>query len=59
MIINEITFSFEVFNLFGIKNIASYTWVEAYDVRTQSLGQYAVPNNLTDRRFNAKLNINF
>lgn len=57
--LESVWFSFEVFNLFAIKNIASYSWVEAYDVRTQSLGQYAVPNYLTDRRFNAKLRIDF
>lgn len=51
--------SLEVFNLFAIKNIASYSWVEAYDIRTQSLGQYAVPNYLTDRRFNVKLRVDF
>lgn len=51
--------SFEVFNIFGIKNVANYSWVEAYDVRTQSLGQYAIPNYLTDRRINLKLRVDF
>jgi len=51
--------SFEVFNLFSIKNVASYSWVEAYDPRTQSLGKYAVPNNLTNRRFNVKFKVDF
>ncbi|MGB0886006.1 MAG: TonB-dependent receptor [Chitinophagales bacterium] len=57
--LENVWFSFEVFNLFAIKNIANYTWVDAYDVRTQSLGKYAIPNYLTDRRFNAKLQVNF
>jgi len=57
--LESIWVSFEVFNIFAIKNVASYSWVDAYDVRTQSLGQYAVPNYLTDRRFNVKLKVDF
>lgn len=57
--LKSVWFSFEVFNLFDIKNVSSYTWAQAYDRRTQTLGQYAIPNNLTDRRFNAKLRIEF
>lgn len=51
--------SFEVFNLFAIKNVASYSWVDAYDSRTQTLGKFAIPNNLTDRRFNVKFKVDF
>ena len=57
--LDNVWLSFEVFNIFAIKNVASYSWVEAYDTRTNSLGQYAVPNNLTDRRFNVKLKVDF
>jgi hypothetical protein len=42
--------SFEVFNLMGINNILSHQWVQ--DVSGKS---YAVPNYLTQRRFNLKL----
>lgn len=57
--LENVWLSFEVFNIFAIKNVASYSWVEAYDTRTQTLGQYAVPNYLTDRRFNLKLKVDF
>jgi hypothetical protein len=41
-------------NLFGINNVNSYYWVT--DVSNQ---QYAVPNYLTGRLINAKLNLEF
>ena len=44
----------DVFNLFGIKNVSSYYWItDAYNV------QYAVPNYLTGRQFNARLIVDF
>jgi hypothetical protein len=42
--------SFEVFNLLGINNVLSKQWIQATDG-----GFYAIPNNLTQRRFNLKL----
>lgn len=42
--------SFEVFNLLGIDNVLSKQWVQDVTGRF-----YAVPNNLTQRRFNLKL----
>lgn len=42
--------SFEVFNLLGINNVLSQQWVQ--DVSGKS---YAIPNYLTQRRFNLKL----
>ena len=42
--------SFEVFNLLGINNVLSHQWVQ--DVTGKS---YAIPNYLTQRRFNLKL----
>ena len=41
-------------NLLGINNVNSYYWVT--DVVGQ---QYAVPNYLTGRRFNAKVTVEF
>lgn len=41
-------------NLFGINNVNSYYWIT--DVTNQ---QYAVPNYLTGRQFNAKLQVDF
>lgn len=42
--------SFEVFNLLGINNVLSHQWVQDVTGR-----YYAIPNYLTQRRFNLKL----
>ena len=47
--------SLEVFNLLGIQNTLSYTWIQ--DQTTNN--QYAVPNRLTSRLINVKLLFNF
>ncbi len=48
-------FSLEVFNLLGIQNTLSYTWVQ-----DQSSGKtFAVPNRLTARLINVKLVVDF
>jgi hypothetical protein len=53
--INSAWLSLEVFNLLGIQNTLSYTWVQ-----DQSSGKtYAVPNRLTTRLLNLKLIIKF
>lgn len=44
--------SFEVFNIIGIYNTLSYRWIKDIDNN-----QWAIPNYLTNRRFNLKLNI--
>lgn len=46
--------SFEVFNLLGVANAASNTWVKT--IQNQQL---AVPNYLTSRRINLRMKINF
>jgi hypothetical protein len=46
--------SLEVFNLLGVSNEVSYTWVK--DINNTV---YAVPNYLTGRRLNLKLNVRF
>jgi hypothetical protein len=48
--IESIWLGLEIFNLLGIKNTVSYTWIS--DIRNH---QYAVPNYLTDRRINVRL----
>lgn len=55
--------SFEVFNLLGIKNTVSYSWVTVVPNLTVSQpinsDSFAVPNKLTSRRFNIKLTCKF
>ncbi len=47
--------SLEVFNLLGIQNTLSYTWIQ-----DQTSGKtYAVPNRLTSRLLNVKLIVDF
>jgi hypothetical protein len=46
--------SLEVFNLLGVSNEISYTWVKDISNTT-----YAVPNYLTGRRLNLKLMVKF
>ncbi|PIF01997.1 MAG: TonB-dependent receptor [Draconibacterium sp.] len=52
--INDMWLSLEVFNLLNTKNTISYFWVSS------TYGdQFAVPNYLTNRRFNLKLTVKF
>ena len=44
--------SFEVFNIIGIRNTLSYRWIKDTENNL-----WAIPNYLTSRRFNFKLNI--
>ena len=49
---DKIWASFEVFNILGIKNTLSYRWI-----KDTENNQWAIPNYLTSRRFNVKLQI--
>jgi len=51
---NNVWMSLEVFNLLGIANQASNTWI-----KTVFNQQYAIPNNLTSRRINLRLKVDF
>lgn len=53
--LKKIWFSAEVFNLLGIQNTLSYTWIQD---QTSGL-TFAVPNRLTSRLINAKLIVDF
>ena len=46
--------SLEIFNLLQVNNTVSYTWIT--DVTNR---QYAVPNYLTKRTLNLKLQVKF
>jgi len=51
---NEMWVSLEVFNLFGTNNTISYLWIKDVTNRT-----YAVPNYLTNRLLNLRLQASF
>lgn len=53
--LKKIWFSLEAFNLLGIQNTLSYTWIQ--DQSSQLT--FAVPNRLTSRLINAKLVVDF
>lgn len=50
----SVWFSAEIFNLFDNTNVSSYQWIS-----TPQGGLYPVPNQLTSRRLNAKLTVEF
>ena len=52
--LNSLWLSLEVFNLLGINNTISHIWIRDISDRL-----YSVPNYLTGRRFNVKLQANF
>jgi len=53
--LESVWLSLEVFNLLGIQNTLSYSWIQ-----DQSSGKtFAVPNRLTSRLLNLKLVVNF
>lgn len=52
--INDMWISLEVFNLLNINNTISYFWVSSIYG-----DHFAVPNYLTDRKFNLKLSVEF
>ncbi|MBN2212898.1 MAG: TonB-dependent receptor [Bacteroidales bacterium] len=47
--------SFEIFNLFGLKNQASYQWVKTVKNNLNRNNTFAIPNYLTGRIFNIKI----
>lgn len=52
--LKSVWLSLDVFNILGITNTVSYLWVS--DIYSN---RYAVPNYLTNRRLNAKLQVTF
>ena len=50
----SVFFFVDIFNLFGIRNTISYLWIS--DVNQN---EYAVPNYLTSRILNLRLNLTF
>jgi hypothetical protein len=46
--------SLEVYNLLGVANVASNTWI-----KTIFNNQFAIPNFLTSRRINLRLKVDF
>ena len=55
----SIWISAEVFNLLGVRNVISYTWIKTVSNQDNVPGAFAVPNNLTGRRFNVRLTARF
>jgi len=58
-IFESIWISGEIFNLLGIKNEASYIWIQTLSDQSGAAGRFGVPNYLTGRRFNVRISVNF
>ncbi|HER08334.1 MAG TPA: TonB-dependent receptor [Bacteroides sp.] len=58
-VFKSIWISGEIFNLLGIRNVASYLWIRTISDQQGIPGRFAVPNYLTGRRFNVKLSVQF
>ncbi|MEX0981243.1 MAG: TonB-dependent receptor [Bacteroidales bacterium] len=56
---SSIWISAEIFNLLGIKNTASYSWIRTLSNQQGIPAQFAAPNYLTGRRFNVKITARF
>jgi hypothetical protein len=52
--IRSANLAFEVFNILGVNNTISYTWLQDATAQT-----WAVPNYLTSRRLNVRLQMKF
>ncbi len=51
--------SAEILNLFGVENRASFDWIRTVNNQAGQPNVFAVPNNLTGRRFNVRLTAKF
>ncbi|MEI6311633.1 MAG: carboxypeptidase-like regulatory domain-containing protein [Bacteroidota bacterium] len=52
--LKSIWLSFDIFNILGINNTVSYLWIKDFQNR-----QFAVPNYLSNRRYNVRLVVKF
>lgn len=53
--LNDTYISFEILNVFDVKNNVSYDWITIVANNEGSYNTYGIPNKLTGRRFNIKL----
>jgi len=49
----------EVFNLFNFNNTVSYLWIQTVGNQQGESDTFAVPNYLTSRRLNIRLQLKF
>lgn len=57
--LKDLSFSFEIFNLFDFRNQASYQWVETVNNQEGVPNMFAVPDYLTGRLFNIRISARF
>ncbi|HLO58909.1 MAG TPA: carboxypeptidase-like regulatory domain-containing protein [Bacteroidales bacterium] len=55
----DISFTAEIFNLFGFKNEASFQWIRTVRNQEGIPNVFAVPNYLTGRMLNVKISVKF
>ncbi len=57
--INSLSLSLEIFNLFNFNNTVSYLWVQTVGNQDGESYHFAVPNYLTTRRVNVRIQLTF
>jgi hypothetical protein len=57
--LEDLSFSFEIFNLFNFSNEASYQWIRTVNNQEGVPNVFAVPDYLTGRLFNVKISAEF
>jgi hypothetical protein len=57
--VKDLLFGVEIFNLFGFNNQASYQWVKTVSNQEGIPNNFAVPNYLTGRLLNIRMNLRF
>jgi hypothetical protein len=55
----DVSFTAEIFNLFGFKNEASFQWIRTVSNQEGIPNVFAVPNYLTGRMLNVKISVKF
>jgi hypothetical protein len=58
-IFKDVSFTAEIFNLFGFKNEASFQWIRTVSNQEGIPNVFAVPNYLTGRMLNVKISVKF
>jgi hypothetical protein len=58
-LIKDLSFSVEIFNLFGFQNQASYQWIRTVSNQEGIPNVFAVPNYLTGRLLNVRITLRF
>jgi len=57
--LSDLSVGIDIFNLFNFNNTVSYLWVQTVANQEGNSYRFAVPNYLTSRRINVRLQMSF